>query len=1179
MKEELISKLYDVVNNIGDKSELSKISEILTELRSADFSEADMESVSEVFGYDPTVDEYLNEYFVLGDEQSLPDLEDYLSESLFAFDKESIEHLEKTEDKKNNMKDIASNAEIKDVDVSEDGVLKAIIEIPAADAAKILTEVDSSEELGSDIADELISLIVSQKPDVELSPKLKPVSGKIIKIIKSSDEIDPNRYSFSKMKTHNKYAIKFSQALEDKVVEELAEEQVAEEAAAAEEEKEAVEKAAQVPTEQIKAMEQAEALNNADPSILTEELKPTGIPVKSSLVEANSTLPKIEDVVAANAVAPSSYVDSSIAEYADTKEVQALDEMTDALISVGPEAASEALGLMAENVDFSTAEIIQSEVLKKIEPALFSSFADKSWISDCELFSCYNVLRAYLGNKVKSFASQEGVNSKKVFQNNFSMAGVLMKRNESKKNKNFSKTTLGERALRSINLKNSYAHKLSNGLLEDAETRRNLAKIYKKSNISAAEIELLKAQRAVESGEKRLDLEKRLVRARDEYDKLLDQADELLADKVVPEAVDAGISAGEKRAMLHAAIKNATIGGLGIGGGYLAHDVVSSRNEPLPGFSDDFGADEFEFSNSSSMDDVQAINAGSEIEGVPARNLKEEEAEITEKALDKGLEEQEKQSDAIIQQSILEDEAKDVIDEASPEETMKAIVEVLKEESPEVAAAVLTEIADRVGVETAVAIQAEIGKDVSEEAAKVAEDATVKVEDVDAAAEIVKEASENGIDEKNFSDAKMKAYNFFCHNFSDIIEGAIEKAKEEKAEELLKDVEVSEEDDGTMEKVVEGIKELPTIKDSADCLAQIDEECGPEVAVAIQSELLKDDSEFFKKVNEEAMIAVDAVAKALKIVEEFKSGDKPESFSSVEQTGKWKKYVVSFADALPQKEKDKLIAEVKEQILKEIGAGEEETEEEKQEEAAPAVVPEGLPVPPVPEPGIVPPQEAAPAPEVLQAAAAAQGIPPEVAAQAIAAQAVPQPQVPVPPGIGPGMSQIPVNVIEQGYAPIQQPTATSLPDTSGLMSYDFQPSFDALVPPQPRAVTNSLLTAGEQANPGIDNLPPLPLMQPEAPVLTSTTGAFVPGENQAPAYVHVLPTPEAASPVVAAQQTVIPPQTSMGMGMPQPAPMTEDAIARKAIMESFSKAKSPMYFSAGQKGSAKEEYQKIMGIL
>ena len=1092
MKEEILKKLSEIVNGLDGhnyKEGFSKIKDFLGQLRGI-MDPATLDEVCEIFGDDYTVRGILQNYFNSGETSLVNSLEDYLSASVSALDGDvsgeadevystfttEFPNIINTEEIENMNKE----ASIKDVKITDDGMLKALVELPAVDAAKVLTEVAHEESLGGSVADELAKAVINGDPKAELSDALKPVAGKVVQIIDTRSDIEPECFSVSKIKSYNKYMYMFSEA-----------------------------------TDPIRIDEQAlEAACNEEECGLEAALEaPEEIPVKSTVVETNSALPTVEQVEEVSM--PVSYVDSEMVRPGESAAVDALAEVSEALGNLEEDQSAGALGLIAEQIGPEAAEAIQGEVLAKANPELFSNFSKNSWITDQEVFAAYNVLSNYFSGKITNFSTESGSALKQRFLSNFSSAVKLV----DKHNENFS-------VAKTFNV--SSLKKLGTHWKNLQETAIDIGK-YDKVAADLAE-EMARKTEVITQIKKRInELEKidpkKNLNEINELKGLLSEARSNFRD--VGAAFERQLTAGGgssvgdvvENAGVWATIKDhpiatGLIGGSVAGAGVLGGMTMAKNSLPTG----DVNIDMYE--------------------GFSSKN---NEYYFSEES--------------------------DVMD--------LAVSEALNTDSIEATAELLAEVAEKVSPEVALAIQAEMCKDSSESAKKLADSAIVDEEEVEEALAVIEDVKQNGTQEQ-FSESKTSYFKDILNNFA-VLSKEILFSEDEEDEEDEDDEDFSNEEqkeDGQlinldksevdksspeMEEVVEKFENLPTIEDAATLLVEIEDKVGPEAALAVQSEILKNNSELFKKINDEMVMDDDVVKEVYSIVKGF-SPDSEFNFSEAGMD-RYKVYVRNFSEAIPNEEKAAIIEEIKQQVLNEMAG-------------APA--PEAAPVHPV-DPAALPPippvaPEAAPIP--AEAAPVVPPAPTVPVAAPIAPEAVPAPapipEVPVPaeaPVIPPpGMAaapQAPVSVEYPGqFIP---PTGTAPIDPESVIRPDIAPVVPGLVAPAP---TLPHPFATEE---GVAEVPPLPMDAPSEAVVTSTTGEFTPSAVNAPKYVHLVQ----QSPMEQMQATMPPVEPAVGNPQMPPMQQLSDVEVQKAIVDNFSRARRQVSFSS-TKESEIEAYKRAI---
>lgn len=1129
MKEELLSKLQEVVFGLDGnnyREGFSKIKDILGQLRGI-MDPATLDEVCEVFGNDYTVKEILSNYFVSGKDSLIASLEDYLSASVTALDGDKTDEADNNSsileipniNTENN--DMNTEAKIKDVEVTEDGMVKALVELPAQEAAKVLTVIDKDKEMGSDVAKELVKLIVDGDPEAAVPESIKPVSGKIVEIIDTKDTIDPNNFSVSQIRTYNKYMYQFSDAVNEDVGEE--------------------------------ALAAACAGCVEQPGVEEELDAPDQIPVKSTVVETNSALPGVEDVH--DATQPIAYVDSEMVAAGENDTVDALNEITDALGSMEAEPAAEALALVAENTGVPTAEALQGEVLSKANPE-FKSFSRNSWMTDREIFAAYSIIAQYVKGQVSNFSTSSGSQLKEYFYTNFAKAVEIV----NGKNANFGTATrkLANNFLETAAERIKFANKVLPGLTGEAGKaiqKLELMMAHRDDVLKEIQrIERLTEDAVVKEFGDSVGRNEALNKLRSQLNTLdrsiaalsdeVGKAGSYAANSIAPSTEAAKVTVGDFLKQHYGKVGLA--GGATAGAGALGGYTLSESQKAVPGLSDE----DVGFSESGEEDPLADVS--------------------------------------------IEDHS-DVMDK---------VVEVVADSgSLEHASELLAEVAEKVSPEVALAIQAEICKEDSKAAKEIADNAIVDEDEVSEALDVIASAIENPEKGENFSESKAKAYWAIMGNFSDAIKEMLEDDEDDDEEDEDEDEDSLAEDeelvdsDPRMDAIVEKFGELPSVKDAAVLLSEIEEKTGPEVGLAVQSELLKNNSDLFKQVNEEFAMDDDTVKEVYSIV----NGFNPEvSFSNFSESRKvmLSKYLRNFAAAMTDEDKKQIVEEVKQEIMQEMAAPAPDAGA-----PVPPVGPEGVPPMPPVDPAAVPPMDPAAMP-VDSSAVPPMPVPPPAPMDGapmvppppqmpvdmpMAPGAVPAPapvpeQIPVPPAAPvppvpapdapvmppPGMMaapQVPVSVEQPGTeipsAPLPGPI-----DPSGVMRPDINPVVPALtsapapIPPHP------YVGNGEE---GVAEVPALPMEMPTEAVATSTTGDFVPGAVNAPKYVHLIQ----QSPIEQMQATMPPVEPAVGNPQMPPMDQLSDIEKQKAIADNFSRVRKPMNFSSS-KQSQIEQYRRTM---
>lgn len=1073
MKNEILTKLSEIVNGLDGhnyQEGFSRIKDLLGQLRGI-MDPTTLDEVCEVFGDDYTVRGILTKYFNSGETSLINGLESYLSSSVSALDSEiedspedmyssfttELPNIVNTEEIENMNKE----ASIKDVEVTDGGMVKALVELPVADAAKVLTAVAHEESLGGTVADELAKVIIEGDPKVGLADSLKPIEGKVIQIIDTRSDIKPESFSVSKIRSYNKYMYMFSEAV-DPVVEELASEECC--------------------TEEECGLEAAlEA--------------PEEIPVKSTVVETNSALPTVEAV--GEATQPIGYVDSEMVQPGENEAVDALGEISSALGGLEAEQASEALGLIAEKIGPEAAESIQGEVLAKHNPELFSSFSKNSWITDQEVFAAYNVLSNYFSGQITNFSTESGSALKDRFLSNFASAVELV-------NNSFYGTMV--RRARAAEAKGLFeevmkkSNKQSHDFFFWHKTADDKAKLINDLKLEKKAIEdALKKGTGNKNKKDLIAVNEKLQRAREDFDVALNRFEEIAknANSNIPVTEVSAKAGGLMDAISEHPIKSGLLGAGTILAGGLGGAAIANANKPVAG-----------------LDDFEGFSKKMEENGY-------------------------------------------YFSESS--EVMEEVVE--KVSSPEViegSAELLAEVAEKVSPEVALAIQAEMCKENSNAAKEVADNAIVSEEEVVEALGVINDVLENGTQE-SFSQAKNVYFQELMANFADIAKDMAESDDEEDDEkedekekgELvnLEEGDISKESP-EMDEVIKKFESLPAVEDAATLLVEIEDKVGPEAALAVQSELLKENSDFFKEINEQIVMDDDVVKEIYSVVNGF-NPDAEMNFSEKDMD-RYSVYVRNFAEALSDKEKAAIVEEVKNQVMTEMSAPVHAPEElpvhPVAPEGTPELAPEQAPIVP-PAPAV--PVDVHPAPEAIPA-------PAPIPAEPTPAEA---PMMP-PPGMA-AAPQAPVSVEYPGqFIP---PTGVAPIDAASVERPDIAPVVPGLIsepitPPAPFATEA-----------GVADVPPLPMEMPTEAVATSTTGNFTPSAVNAPKYVHMIP----QNPIEQMQATMPPVEPAVGNPQLPPATQLSDVEVQKAIVDNFSRARKQVSFSSTKKSDI-EEYTRIM---
>lgn len=1114
MKNELIEKLSEIVNNLDGsnyKEGFSRIKDILSQLRGI-MDAATLEEVCEVFGNDSTVVELLSNYFRSGNVSLVEGLEDYLSASISALDAKLEDAEPMTSSFTNEIPNIEINTENKE---SMDAKVKVEnIEVADNGLAKMLVELpvqDAAKVLSAVECDKCLG---------------SSVSDGLAQVIIDGD-ITADVPSVAKPVEG-----KIMQIIDTRSDMDINSFSVA----------------------RIKSFNKymlmfSEAVDPImDTAVIEEELgveaaleAPDVIPVKSTVIETNSALPAVEDVT--EATTPVSYVDSEMVAPGENETVDTLNEVTSALAELPVEPASEALALVAEEVGPEAAEAIQGEVLAKAAPEVFSSFSKNSWITDVEVFAAYNVVSNYLNGHVHNFSTEVGSVLKDRFMALFSIASEAIQ--------NFGRGVF-------IGRNGRRAEKLSSSLNKlDDEARSAFEGLELQARASADEIRALKKRRDkiqeemrdlerrygvsdkrinsgeidpstnkgvadyVTLGEDLKNIESKLSTRRSEFSSMLDDIEAGLKTATAPEAGNvaqaaavsglekAGIGAFIKAHPFKSGIAAATLGGAGVLGGM----TLEKSKAPVEG-----------------LDMYEGFSDKSE----------EIDAEVTEDS--------------------------PVMDEA--------VEELLDVDNIEESAELLAEVAERVSPEIALAIQAEMCKEESPVAAELADGSVVLEEEVEEALDVIKDVKENGTTE-TFSDKKALNYERFLKNFAVILEDIEDEDEDEEDEEEAKgeliNLDEIETESPEMDAVVKKFEELPTVHDAAVLLTEIEEEVGPEAALAVQSELLKSDSEMFKAINDEIVMDHDVVKEIYSIVNGFNPDANIESFSE-HKNSRVKVYIRNFAEALSPEEKQMIVEEVKSQVMGEMLP-------------PPPVGPEGAPVPvdalppvppsvpvgpdglPLPPPhGVMPGPAPVPAPMPPVADVAATPAPELPAPPAPVEPVVVEPAPAIPP---PGAMAVPPQIVNVEQPGVQIPTAPIPIDTAGVERPDIAPVVPGLMvePPPPPAPFMEDIGAPSE-------VPPMSMDLPAEAVITSTTGDFAPGAVNTPKYVHLVQ----QTPVeqVQAQMPPVPPAVSAPIAQSPQQQMMDDLQAQKAIAEHFSRARRQVANFSQTKESAIEAYKRAM---
>lgn len=1104
MKKEILGRLSEIINSLDGhnyKEGFSRIKDLLGQLRGI-MDPTTLDELCEVFGDDYMVRGILTKYFNSGETSLINSLEEYLSSSISALDGEKSDESEEVSSSfttefpniinTEELENMNKEASIKDVEITEDGMVKALVELPVADAAKVLTEIANDQTLGGDVADELAKVIISGDPKADLADSLKPVEDKVVQIIDTRSDINTESFSVAKIRSYNKYITMFSEAvMDDAIVEEVA----------------------------------SECCGDCQ----EEELcPPEEIPEKTTVVETNGTLPTVE--CAHEASMPISYVDSSMVAPGENEAVDALSEVSTAIGSLEQEQASEALGLIAEEIGPEAAEAIQGEVLSQNNPELFSSFSKNSWITDQEVFAAYNVLSNYFSGNITNFSTSEGSKFKERFMSNFSTAISVVE--------NFSKGK---------GLNNALSHFLKKtmsspdvGMTDKAlfwrEISENLSGKIAAKEQEVAKLSSLWEKAATGNDKDRLfrelkNAKEQLLAYRQQLSTSLTSLERSLDDSVISSAemLSNIPSRGGVAGFMgnHPIIAGTTIGTGGAAAALYGKNLLDKRNK-----------------------NMQEING--EFEGF-SKKLNEAGYYFSDSS-----------------------------------EVMDEVVEkVLDTNTIEESAELISEVAERVSPEIALAIQAEACKESSSAAKELADQAIVSEEEIVEALEVINDVLENGTQE-TFSSAKTSFYKAFMSNFASIAEEMIENGdidvedlkdldedddEEEEDEDEGEEILVNLEQDGKeivkespeMDEIIEKFESLPAVEDAATLLVEIEDEVGPEAALAVQSELLKKNSDLFEELNSQIVLDDNVVKEIYSIVKGFN----PEAEMNFSEAGmdRYSVYVRNFAEALSDQDKAAIVEEVKAQIIGEMAGSAPAPAPEGElppppavpvEEVPPMPAPEAMPLPPVEAP--VPPM-APPAPEAMpipEAIPAPESVPAPVQEMPIQEEV---PSIP-PPGMA-AAPQAPVSVEYPGqFIP---PTGTAPIDAASVERPDIAPVVPNLVsetlPPPSPFVTEE----------GVSEIPPMPMDMPTEAVVTSTTGEFTPSAVNAPKYVHLIQ----QSPVEQMQATMPPVEPAVGNPQMPPVEQLTDVEVQKAIVDNFSRARRQVSFSS-TKDSDIEEYQKMM---
>lgn len=1161
MKTAILSDLSGIVNNIDShnyESEFIKIKNLLGKLK-GNIDPTTLEEVCEIFGDDYTVREILTKYFNGGNDSIIAGLKEYLSASTTALDSESVDY----DDNSSILNDIPNiNTDYKETMNKEDlikddvdssaNVIKLIVELPVNDAAKVLSVIDNDSNLGSDIADELAKFIVKGDTTAEVSDTLKPVSGKIVQIIDTRSDILPENFSVSQVKSFNKYMLLFSEATDVETI-----------------------------SDELLSKEAGEMLEESCNQCLEV---PSEFPDKATVVETNSAVPTVEDVQ--NTVHPTGYVDTEMVSPGEEDSVDALNEVTDALVEMDVEPASEALALIAENVGPSAADAIQGEVLSKVAPESFSDFARNSWMTDMEVFSAYNILDSFLRGNITNFSTESGEGLKYYYMDNFSKASEII---------SFSKTSSVSAVVDDIlSFLKKARNKTINAEVDDIATisilRKSIddladeiSKIKDKIQKTATKLKDAKlTQNTANQAKYAEDLQNlnfELSSFQNELNSAISASNSItskynninnVTEKVVEQTVGDFLKKNWG--------KTAIAGGTAVGAGGLGGMALTKSTEPV------YIPDDSEGFNFSATENAEALNE-------VADHIAEEELKAEEEL----AEEAEEGNDNVS----LISESDEILEAA---ESVMDVNDIAKSTE------LLSEVAERVSPEVALAIQAEICKEDSDKAKEIVDTAIIDKSEVLEAINVINDVKENGTSE-TFSEVKSISYDLILSNFADVAEEMIERGELDEDDEEDEDLEDIDPEDVSLEspemdEIIETISDLPTVSDAAEILVKIEEEVGPEAALAVQSELLKENNDLFKEINNEIVIDDSVVKEIYSVVKGFAPG--VESFSKFGRNNIKRKYLQNFAVAISNDEKAKIVDEVKEQVMKEIAEGGVQVPEGENGAPMPPAGPEGAPMPPVGPNGVpmppvgpdgapmppvgpdgvpMPPvgPEGAPMPPVGPDGAPMPPVGPNgIPLPPVGPDGAPVPPVPhmppvgdngVPPPPPPGMMaapQAPVNVEQPG---VQIPQASQVPvDTMGVEVPDIKPVVPPLLnaptvpPPHPF-----------MGNEGVSDVPALPMEPPSEAVATSTTGDFVPGTVNAPKYVHLIPQNPIEQATVETPQ--IPPVLP-AVGNPQlpPADQLSDVEIQKAITDNFSRVRKPTNFSSTKESDIEAYKRTMMGF-
>lgn len=1104
MKKEILGRLSEIINSLDGhnyKEGFSRIKDLLGQLRGI-MDPTTLDELCEVFGDDYMVRGILTKYFNSGETSLINSLEEYLSSSISALDSKNTDETEEVSSSfttefpniinTEELENMNKEASIKDVEITEDGMVKALVELPVADAAKVLTEIANDQALGGDIADELAKVIISGDPKADLADSLKPVEDKVVQIIDTRSDIDPANFSVAKVRSYNKYITMFSEAvMDDAIVEEVA----------------------------------AECCGDCQ----EEELcPPEEIPEKTTVVETNGTLPTVE--YAHEASMPISYVDSSMVAPGENEAVDALSEVSTAIGSLEQEQASEALGLIAEEIGPEAAEAIQGEVLSQNNPELFSSFSKNSWITDQEVFAAYNVLSNYFNGNITNFSTSEGSKFKERFMSNFSTAISVVENFSKGKGLNNALSHFLKKPLSNPNVALTDKTMFWSGISENlsgkiAVKEQEVAKLLAKYRNTTDPTD--KAEALFELNQAKdqlLAYRQQLSTSLSSLERSLESSAANQAELLSNIPSKGGLSGFMGN---HPIIAGTTIGTGGAAAGLYGKSLLDKRNQ-----------------------NMQEING--EFEGF-SKKLNEAGYYFSDSS------------------EVMDEVVEKVLDTNTIEETAELI----------------SEVAERVSPEIALAIQAEACKESSAAAKELADQAIVSEEEIAEALEVVNDVLENGTQE-TFSSVKTSFYKAFMSNFASITKEMIENGdidiedlkelededddeEDEDGDEESEEVLVNLEQDGKeivqespeMDEIIEKFESLPAVEDAATLLVEIEDEVGPEAALAVQSELLKKNSDLFEELNSQIILDDDVVKEIYSVVKGFN----PEAEMNFSEAGmdRYSVYVRNFAEALSDQDKAAIVEEVKAQIIGEMAGSAPAPEGElppppavPMEEVPPMPAPEAMPLPPIEAP--LPP-EATPVPEAMPVPEA---VPAPAPAPAPVQEMPIQEEVPsIPP---PGMAAAPQAPISVEYpGQFIPPTGTAPIDAASVERPDIAPVVPNLVsetlPPPSPFVTEE----------GVSEIPPMPMDMPTEAVVTSTTGEFTPSAVNAPKYVHLIQ----QSPVEQMQATMPPVEPAVGNPQMPPVEQLTDVEVQKAIVDNFSRARRQVSFSS-TKDSDIEEYQKMM---